>query len=367
MSKPNVTCIVGGMYGSCGKGKVCGYLGNDFDIAVRVGAPNAGHTLVAGKNTWKMQQIPVAALINPDILVCIGAAGLINLDILKREMGYINNIEERLFIDRNAGILEERHRKQEEHEKMAEGIGSTCEGVGAAMRDKISRKPGGFRLAKDIPELRPYTANVSAFLLNRPKKKIMIEGTQGTYLSLNHSSYPFCTSKDIIASSLLSDVGLPPQSVKEVINVIRTYPIRVAGNSGPMCGKEINWATVQKRANYPTKLIEKTTVTKKVRRVCEFDMDMVVDSCKINGATQIALMFIDYIDYRDYGKTKLKDLTKKSRKFIDEVEVATNLPITLIGTGPGYENIIDRGMSDERKLISKGSSLFDEGISQDRR
>ena len=191
MDRPNVTCIVGGMWGSEGKGKICGYLATNFDIAVRVGAPNAGHTLVMGKNTWKMQQIPVAALVNPELVACIGAAGLINIDILNREMNYIDNIEDRLYIDGNAGILEERHQRQEEEEKMFEGIGSTCEGVGAAMKDKISRKQGEFRLAKDILELKPYITNVSDFLLRNPKKEIMLEGTQGTYLSLNHSHWPF--------------------------------------------------------------------------------------------------------------------------------------------------------------------------------
>ena len=61
---PQVTCIVDGQYGSCGKGAICGYLANEYDVAVRVGARNAGHTLKVGKDVWKMRQIPVAGLLN---------------------------------------------------------------------------------------------------------------------------------------------------------------------------------------------------------------------------------------------------------------------------------------------------------------
>ena len=339
---PNTTCIIGGQYGSEGKGAVCGYLANEFDIAVRVGAPNAGHTLKMGKNVWKMQQIPVAGLVNPDCVLLIGAGGLINLEILKREMALIKDLDGRFFIDRNAGILEPEHRIQEEKDKMFEGIGSTCEGVGVAMRRKIERNQGTFRTAKDVPELEPYILNVANYLGNLPSdKKIMIEGTQGHGLSLNHGPWPFCTSKDILASSLLSDVGISPFMCKDVIMVIRTYPIRVAGNSGPM-SEEVTWDKVTRDSGSKTLLSEQTTVTKRVRRVGRFSMEKVKEAIAINRPTQLALTFTDYIDASNYGEIHYSLLSKDAKEFIRTLQIETGVPVTLIRTGPEFEHMIDR-------------------------
>lgn len=353
MNNPNVTCVIGGQYGSEGKGLICAYLAPHYYAAVRIGAPNAGHSVIVGKKIWKMRQIPVAGLINPDILLFIGAAGLINMDVLMHEMKQVPHCASRLYIDRNAGILEHKHIELENFENMNKKIGSTCEGVGAALRDKIKRN-GTFKTAKDIPELKPFVINVSEYLNTIPTdNKIMIEGTQGTELSLNHGPYPFCTSRDIIAASLLSDVGLSPFMCEEIIMVVRTYPIRVAGNSGPMCGKEISWKEVTKRSKSPKMLNEQTTVTKRTRRVCEFDMALVKKAAILNKPTQLALTFVDYINHDDYGKTEFDRLSAKSKEFIHTLEKETNTPVTLIKTGPDIKHIID--LTDEY-LIYKRSN-----------
>lgn len=339
--KPNVTCIIGGQYGSEGKGAICGYLGNEFDIAVRVGAPNAGHTLKVGNNEWKMQQIPVAGLINPDCVLLIGAGGLINLEILKREMEYIKDLDGRFFIDRNCGIIEDYFSEIEQEDKKFESIGSTCEGVGVAMRRKIDRKPQNFRTAKDVPELGKYIINVAEYLNDLPSSKnIMIEGTQGHGLSLNHGPWPFCTSRDIIASSLLSDVGLSPFMCKDIIMVVRTYPIRVAGNSGPMYD-EITWKIVAEECSSKEPIQEKTTVTKRVRRVGRFSMKDIINAVKINRPTQIALTFLDYLNVAERGVSNFALLKNDTKKFIYELSQATGVPVTLLKTGPEFEDICD--------------------------
>lgn len=338
---PRVDTIIGGQYGSEGKGMICGYLGREYDVAIRVGAPNAGHTLKVGDKVWKMQQIPVIGLINTDCVLIIGAAGLINLDVLYREMEYIKDIDGRFFIDRNAGILEHKHREQEEQESMFKGIGSTMEGVGAALRDKIKRDKT-FKTAKDIPELAPYIINAARYINTMPpEKRIMIEGTQGFSLSLNHGPYPYCTSRDILASSLLSDVGISPRMSGEIIMIVRSYPIRVAGNSGPL-KDELTWEDVTKEAGYPHPLIEKTTVTKRVRRVGRFDIDQVVEAALLNRPTQIALTFADYITYEDCHKTEYDDLSVKAKMLVQLIEDKTGVPVTLIKTGPEFDDMIDR-------------------------
>lgn len=351
MNKPDITVIIGGQAGSEGKGLICGYLSHNFDVAVRVGGPNAGHTLKVGKKIWKFRQIPVAGIVNPDIILCIGAAGLINMSVLLEEWKQVPNCGERLFIDRNAGILGEQHIEQEEAENMNKKIGSTCEGVGAALRHKIKRD-GTFLTAKDITELKKYATIINvAEYLNKSNKRIMIEGTQGYALSLNHGCYPFCTSRDILASSLLSDVGLAPSLCNEVIMVIRTYPIRVAGNSGPMWGKELSWEEITRLSKSPHPITEKTTVTKRIRRVCEFDWGLLKEATLINRPTQLALTFVDYLDYCNYGITEYDRLTKKTRQFIEQVEEVAETPCTLIKTGPDITHIIDR--TDEYKIIKR--------------
>lgn len=169
----------------------------------------------------------------------------------------------------------------------------------------------------------------------------MIEGTQGFSLSLNHGPYPYCTSRDILASSLLSDVGISPRMCGEIIMLVRSYPIRVAGNSGPL-KDEIDWATVTKEAGYPHELIEKTTVTKRVRRVGRFDIDQVIEACLLNRPTQIALTFADYVTYEDAHKTEYDDLSVKTKMLVQLIEDKTSVPVTLIQTGPEHEDICDR-------------------------
>lgn len=337
----NVTCLVGGQYGSEAKGKFAAYLAKEFDVAVRVGGTNAGHCVVLGDKEYKFRQIPVASIMNDKATICIGAGGLIDMDILNEELGWIpDKLAGRLIIDRNAGMIEHEDKDTEKRTKAFERIGSTSKGIGAALARKIERKD--FRTAIKVKELQGYIGNVSEFLSTVNNHQIMIEGTQGYALSLDHGPYPFCTSRNVLASSLLSDVGLSPFSVRDVIMVIRTFPIRVFGNSGPMFA-ETDWEAVTRISGSPVALLEKTTVTNRVRRVGHFDWNLLVEATRANGPTQIALAFIDYFDNR--VNAKLRDFDKLSpyaRKFIDDVEARTNTPVTMIGTGPDVYDIIDR-------------------------
>jgi adenylosuccinate synthase len=104
---------------------------------------------------------------------------------------------------------------------------------------------------------------------------------------------------------------------------------------------EITWEIVTKESNSPEPIIEKTTVTRRVRRVGRFDVEMVKRAVMINRPTQIALNFIDYIDYADRGKQSFDDVTSKSKDFVAMVEREAGVPVTLIGTGPNNADIID--------------------------
>ena len=157
--KGNVIVIIGGQYGSEAKGKVISFLANEFDIAVRTGSPNAGHTVFKGDEVFRLQQIP-ATFLNEKCILCIGAGGLINPNVLRNEVE-ITKTRGRLFIDQQAGIIEEKHLSEEG--ELVEKIGSTGKGCGAALSARIWRKD--FTLAKDV--LKDFQLDDVARIINQ--------------------------------------------------------------------------------------------------------------------------------------------------------------------------------------------------------
>ena len=182
----------------------------------------------------------------------------------------------------------------------------------------------------------------------------MVEVPQGFDLDINHGlEYPYCTSRQTTSTQAIADAGIAPQMVDEVIAVIRPYPIRVGnmydengnltGYSGNYCdSEEITWEIVAERSGTPIEEIrEMTTVTKKLRRVFEPNFDRLREMVLVNGVTQIALNFANYIDYSMLGKTSEEDITEKVWDFIYRVQEETKVPVTMIGTGARDCDIID--------------------------
>lgn len=316
MERGKLTVLVGGQYGSEGKGAIAAYLADKYDMHVRVGSPNAGHTIYWKGEKHVMQSIP-CGWINRRAIIVIGRGALINMKLLMKEimhiLRYYPNFLDRLVIDADAGVLDEKFREEEggTHGEMHRRIGSTGEGVGPARMARISRDPSKFRLFKEIAEEygleKCMYTNTPKIIANSQDKgyNILIEGTQGSALSLLHSYWPYCTSIDTNAAGIISEVGLAPSRVTDVLMICRSYPIRVAGNSGPL-HNEITWDELQKRMD-KTFEPEKTTVTHKVRRIAEWDDALFEQSCILNAPTEIALTFADYIDPRLYGE---KDASK---------------------------------------------------------
>lgn len=333
------SAIVGAQYGSEGKGKIAAVIANQFQHAVRTGGPNSGHTVWLNEKKMIFRHIPCAA-INPDTALYLGAGAIIDLSVLGNEIKQISGLKERLKIDRQAVIIRESDINSEE--QITDSIGSTGRGVGSALLKKISRT-GNASLACNEEILRPFISEVSIKLNSKLKEgqKILLEGTQGTGLSIHHGEYPFVTSRDVTAGSLCGEAGVSPMSLRQVILVVRSYPIRVAGESGPLMN-EISWSDVRARSGAKVDLTEYTTVTGMVRRVGEFDMQKVKHAAEINGATEIALTFIDHISAEDYGKKKWADLSTASKKFIQKIEDDLQIPVKLVSTGPRTEEIIMR-------------------------
>lgn len=338
-----VTVIVGGQFGGEGKGKVCAHLAlaDDVDYMVRCGGPNSGHTVDLQGVRYQLRQVP-AGFVNPRTRLLIAPGALIDPAVFLDEISRCSCTPTRVGVDANVGIIEQADMDTERVLSLRERLGSTATGVGSAVSRRVLRDPK-FRLAKDVLELRPFVTCVRDELTAALKKgrKIVVEGTQGFGLSLYHASeWPYRTSRDTTAHSFLGEVGLGVRQF-DVVMAVRTYPIRVEGNSGPL-PKEISWEELQHRSGYPYPVTEHTTTTKRLRRVAEFDWEVVEQAVAANAPSCIALHGADYLDYRNKSVTSFERLTPETQRFIAEMEERLGVPVLFIGTGPGNEELIDR-------------------------
>lgn len=161
-------------------------------------------------------------------------------------------------------------------------------------------------------------------------KHIVIEGTQGFGLSpINSKFHPFCTSRDTTAGAFVAEAGLSPLDVENVIMVIRSLPIRVGGNSGELAN-EISWKQVAERAKANVDLTELTSATKRIRRVGNFDADLVKQAITVNNPNMIVL---NHADYWDYSCNDTHNISGYIRTSVENVETSINRKIDLIGLG----------------------------------
>jgi adenylosuccinate synthase len=279
------TIIVGGQYGSEGKGKTALYFAKkqNADVVVRSGGANSGHTVEG----LVFNNLPGASLCGAISLVSAGS--FINV---KKLLAEIKKIPGKVFIDPKAVCISNDDKKLEI--KKLKSISSTCSGSGASLINKLWRQDN-IIFAKDAPELKSHIADTIDIMYSA--KRLIIEGTQGFGLSLHHSlNYPYVTSRDTTAGSFLSEIGISPLTVDTIVLVCRTKAIRVAGNSGPL-EEETSWEDLNLMEEY-------TTVTKKIRRVGGFQHDLVKRAIKINQPTDLVLNHCDYIDSSQLKKLK---------------------------------------------------------------
>jgi adenylosuccinate synthase len=229
-----VDVVVGAQYGSEGKGNICSYLAADYDVLVRVGGPNAGHR-ASIPNPIKYVQLPSGTAANPTAKILIGAGATIRIPQILKEINDHNLTPDRLSIDPNAMIIEDSDLEFES--QSLDVIGSTKQGVGAATarkilgRDNASHLGSKVRLARFSGELKDFIRSVGVELEKAYAcgQRIMLEGTQGTDLSIHHAAYslpepyyPNVTSRETTASGCLADAGISPLRVRRVVMVTRT-------------------------------------------------------------------------------------------------------------------------------------------------
>ena len=326
-----VSIVVGGQFGSEGKGKVAHYLAQKMEasFAVRCGGPNSGHTVIDPSGKARIfQQLPTAAIL-PDVKLAICAGSYIDLDILLREIHETGVGPDRLIIDPDAVIITEEIKQREAQGGLIGKIGSTGSGTGAAVVARINREES-LLFASDIHKISSFIQNVpDALRISLEKKeRIILEGTQGFGLSPLHSrKFPYVTSRDTTASAFLSETGLSPLDVDEIFLTIRTFPIRVSGNSGPL-EREITWEKIGQEGGFSDFFHEKTSVSKKIRRVSRFCPDVVRNAIVVNKPTNIIMNHVDYLCLKNDSKFK-----SKVANFINEVERSINRKINFIGLG----------------------------------
>ncbi|GAB6147747.1 adenylosuccinate synthetase [Stetteria hydrogenophila] len=326
--------VVGGFFGDEGKGKIAAYLAlkDKPAAAVRCGAVNAGHTVVYNGRVWKLRVVP-SFFVNPSTRLMVAPGALVRLDVLFREVEE-TGVRGRFLVDANTGVIEDRHVEEERRSAHLSGrIGSTLQGVGAAMADRVLRK---LKLARDYPELRGMLGDV-ALEVNEALDRgelVYIEGTQGTFLSLYHGTYPYVTSRDTTASAFASEVGVGPRRVDEVIVVFKSYVTRVGG--GPLPG-EIPPKEAERRG-----WLERASVTGRLRRAAPFNFDLARRAVMLNSASQAAVTKLDILFPEARGVREWERLPREARAWVEEVESQLGIPVTLIGTGEGAFDVVDR-------------------------
>ena len=341
--------VVGGQFGSEAKGRVTlervrAALERGQQVAsMRVAGPNAGHVVIDPQGTrWAMRALPVG-FVEPEVELFIAAGSEVDFEVLQQEIelaeqaGY--SIRDRLFIHPQATWLEPVHRDREQSSTLTAKVGSTSKGIGAARSDRIWRKASlvsdnpafdGLGFVSDFNEL------MQGELLDDANFAVVIEGTQGYGLGLHAGHYPQCTSSDARAIDFLAMAGLNPWDVNPenftIHVVIRPYPIRVAGNSGELSG-ETSWSDLGLEA-------ERTTVTNKIRRVGQFDPELVRQAVRANGERCVRL----HLSMADQVAPSLAGCTQFPEGFADTEDAAKLDELLLqvpylgrlisLGTGP---------------------------------
>ncbi len=294
---------------------------------------------VDGKE-YGLRQIP-CGFPYEDAQLAIGPGVLVNPEVLLDEVDRLSEfrVKERLVVDERCAIIEEKHIEAELKSKhLSDEIDTTKTGCGPANADRALRKA---KLARDVDELEEFLGDVPG-LVNEcvdEGEDVLVEGTQGFGLSLYHGiEYPYVTSKDTTASAFAADVGIGPTRVDEVYVVFKAYATRVGEGPFPT---ELSREEVVEKFGEELLEVERGTVTGRPRRIGEFDFEMARRACVINGATQVAITCIDR-RFPDAAEAETwGELPREAKKFVEKVEEAVGVPVTLISTGPELEHTVD--------------------------
>jgi len=419
---------VGAQWGDEGKGKIVDWLAPRADLVVRFhGGNNAGHTLVVDGQKTVLHVVP-AGVLNPSTVNLIGPGVVVDPEVLIAELtalqarGVLRD-PQRVRVSGRAHVVLEWHKaldKAREEAARGDAIGTTGRGIGPTYEDKIARR--GIRVADllDPPSLRealnrlaktknfelteyykwkpidvdalfasavewgrqlePYVDHTERLLERalREGKSVLFEGAQGTFLDIDHGTYPFVTSSNCVAGAACTGAGVGPTQIDRVLGITKAYTTRVGG--GPFPTEQTGAIGEQLRAAGE----EFGATTGRPRRCGWLDAVMLREAVTVNGLTGLAMNKIDILAgiaevpiataYRIDGKLirefpmtlselsraepvyesqpgwsgnlsgvrRFEDLPGPARRYVERVEAIVGVPVELLSVGPGRDETIVR-------------------------
>ena len=339
--------IVGGQWGSEGKGKLAGYLYHNYpiiDIAVSDFTPNTGHTYIDEGGTKIISKIiPIGMAFESVKFILIGPHAVFSIKRFQEELEMFHKAggKAKVIIHPMASVLTSADIKCEL--KSLNFIASTMQGSAAAQVTKIMRDTVQCNLAKDNKTLKPFLGETNVaiqhYLANG--STVLIETGQGFDLGLNYGyEWPFVTGRDCLLGRWLDNAGVHPKQLGSVIVALRAYPIRVGntvgGYSGPYYTDQniVNWEDLSNTLGYIVK--EYTTVTNRLRRLFTWSNIQVKKMCMMIRPDYAFLNFVNY--YRD-------DEFNIKIKQVNDLLTECNCKLKLIGTGAGLKDMTDLGVN----------------------
>jgi adenylosuccinate synthase len=387
--------IIGSQWGDEGKGKIVDLLAEKAEITARFqGGNNAGHTVIVGDNVFKLHHIPSGICQNK---ICVlGNGVVIHLPFLINEIKQLEergfSVKDKLYISEKAHIITPKHQESDkkQEENRSQKVGTTGKGIGPSYTDKVSRF--GIRMIDFInnknliPEyseyydlIKPFVKDTS-YLLNKTIKEgknIIFEGAQGTFLDIDHGTYPYVTSSNTTAGGACTGSGIAPKQINKVVGILKAYTTRV-GNGPFPCelnddigeflvkeGHEFGTTTGRKRrcgwldlfmANYAVDIngvdywvITKLDVLNKLDeiKVCtgyEYE-DKILESYPsvanvLENVKPLYKTFKGWKTSLENCKT-FEDLPLETKEYLKFIEEFTNIPIAIVSIGPERnQNII---------------------------
>lgn len=349
MTNPIVDIIYGGQYGSEGKRVFNEFYFEQFKPTAIVSnfGPNSGG-FVSDGSKW------ATFAMGAECIHALSPGSIISTTDFEREIANLPK-GARVVIHENAAIVTPEHLEQE---KSLVTIGSTMTGTAAAAAQKLQRDPDNRDLAKYVYSDLTLSSKLWIEFL-RVQPRIQLCTPQGHSLSINHGPYPFCTSRNTSPQQGLADAGIPIQWVRKIIACMRTFPIRVAnrfdddgnmiGWSGPCYDDqyEMTWDEVKQPP-------EMTSVSKKVRRVFSFSETQYLESCIMNGVTDVFMNFVNYLSLGEADDlfNRLMDL---------------GYPATWAGYGPKTTDIasVELATYEEIEARERATDTLPAGVDND--
>lgn len=350
--------VVGAQFGSEAKGHVTQRLvereqeQGRFVHTVRVAGPNAGHTAYDPDGmAWALRSVPVAAVVPGPAVLGVSAGSEIDPPVFFDEIDRLNAAglldDKMVYVHGEATLLTDEHKEAEQIVGLVSKIGSTGKGIGAARADRLMRKAARVKDSDDFiagckaRDIGIAGSGYDPANASLDGTSVIIEGTQGYGLGLHAGFYPQCTSSDCRAADFMAMAGIHSWQFQEteVWAVARIYPIRVAGNSGPL-KDETSWEAL----GLPE---ERTTVTKKVRRVGMPDWDYLVrEAVARNGGAPVVRLAVTMLDqmFPNVRDQKIADWDNEDWRavadYVSSVEKVIGAKVEMVTTSPNCGSFV---------------------------